>query len=354
MAIAEIAPDRVPAASQSGLFHHWRDPDPHSLGSSASEFLQRLHGPTCIHLTGNNPERCRAIATLMHGNEPSGLHALHELLRLGLRPAVNMLCFIPAVDAAKQAPGFVYRMLPHAKDLNRCFATPYGNTEVDRLACEMMMLIEEARPECIVDIHNTSGSSPSFGISTVMAPSEAALISLFTQRMIVTDLRLGSLMERTCPEMPIVTIECGGAEDRESILLAGEGLTRFFTSDNVLEANPAEMSLEFFHHPMRLELAAGSAIAYGEHGLLEHGVTLLPSVENHNFGHVGSDTLLGFATGALEDHVHVRNAEGLVPAGDYFRLAEGRLYPRRKLKLFMVTTNPEIARRDCMFYLAEA
>ena len=335
------------------LFQHWQDPDPHSLGGSALEFLHRLHGPTCIHLTGNDSSRCRAMATLMHGNEPGGLHALYELLRLGLRPAVNMICFIPSVDAAKQAPGFVYRMLPHSKDLNRCFTPPFGDTEVDHLAREMIALIEAAKPECVVDVHNTSGSSPSFGISTEMEPRHAALISLFTHRMIVTDLRLGSLMERTRADMPIVTVECGGAEDRESAMLAGEGLTRYFTFENVLDASPAEMSLEYFHHPMRLELTEGSEIAYGEHNLLQDGVTLLPSVENHNFGHVGTDTLLGFVAGSLEDNLRVRNGNGAAAVGDYFRLAEGRLYPRRKLKLFMVTTNPEIARKDCMFYITE-
>ncbi len=343
-----------PESETRELFHHWRDPDPHSLGGSALEFLHRLHGPTCIHLTGNDSSRLRVVATLLHGNEPGGLFALYELLRLGLRPAVNMLCFIPSVDAAKQEPGFVYRMLPHCKDLNRCFTTPWGDTEVDRIAREMMELIEAAGPECVVDIHNTSGSSPSFGISTVMAPQHAALISLFTQRMIVTDLRLGSLMERTRDDMPIITIECGGAEDRESALLAGEGLTRFFTFENVLDASQSEMSLEYFHHPMRLELAPGSEIAYGEHSLLMDGVTLLPSVENYNFGHVGADTLLGFVSGALESYLRIRNGNGGLPATEYFRLAEGRLYPKRNLKLFMVTTNPEIARKDCMFYLTEA
>lgn len=346
----------VPSAAQdeiSSLFHHWQDPDPHSLGASAVEFLHRLHGPTCIHLTGNDSSRCRAVTTLMHGNEPGGLYAVYELLRLGLRPAVNILCFIPSIDAAKQAPGFVYRMLPHSKDLNRCFTPPFGDTEVDHLAQEMMALIEQARPECLVDIHNTSGSSPSFGISTVMESRHSALISLFTHRMIVTDLRLGSLMERTHADMPIVTVECGGAEDRESALLAGEGLTRYFTFENVLDTSPADMSLEYFHHPMRLELTESSEIAYGEHSLLEDGVTLLPSVENHNFGHVSADTLLGFVTGSLEDNLHVRNGDGVIPVSDYFRLVEGRLFPQRELKLFMVTTNPEIARKDCMFYLTE-
>jgi len=347
-------------------FHHWHDPDPHAIGATAMEFLHRLQGPTCIHVTGRDRGRCRVVATLLHGNEPSGLFALFELLRLGLRPAVNLLCFIPSVDAAKRAPGFAHRMLPDCKDLNRCFGDPRqhstGDTEADRIAREMMALIDQARPECVVDIHNTSGSSPSFGISTVMAPRHCALIALFTQRIIITELRLGSLMERTRSDMPIVTIECGGAENRESTLLAGEGLTRYFSLKNVFEtgstgpAGPAEMSLEYFHHPMRLELAEGSAIAYGERGLVEDGVTLLPSVENHNFGHVCADTPLGFVAGELGDNLRLRTdgGAGAGAVGDYFRLERGRLYPRRRLKLFMVTTNPEIARKDCMFYLTEA
>jgi len=357
---------REATGEATGRFHHWHDPDPHAIGATAVEFLHRLQGPTCIHLTGRDRGRCRAVATLLHGNEPSGLFALFELLRLGLRPAVNLLCFIPSVGAARLAPGFAHRMLPRCKDLNRCFGDPFdhspGDTEVDRIAREMMELIDQARPECVVDIHNTSGSSPSFGISTVMAPRHAALIALFTQRMIITELRLNSLMERTRADMPIVTIECGGAGDRESTLLAGEGLTRYFTFDNVFEAGlagPAEMSLEYFHHPMRLELAEGSDIAYGEHSLIEDGVTLLPSVENHNFGHVCADTPLGFVAGELGDNLRLRDGGGTTGSGagavgEYFRLEAGRLYPRRRLKLFMVTTNPEIARKDCMFYLTEA
>ncbi len=351
----------------SGLFHHWRDPDPNSLGDSAVEFLHRLPGPTCIHLTGKDGGRCRALATLLHGNEPSGLFALFEALRSGLRPAVDMLCLVPSVAAAKRAPGFAYRMLPGNKDINRCFTPPPSDSEtpqsagtrircaseVDDLASEMRALLEAARPECVVDIHNTSGSSPSFGISTIMEPRHEALISLFTKRMIVTDLRLGSLMERCHDDMPIVTIECGGAEDRESTPLALEGLARYFTFDNVLDADPADMSLEFFHHPMRLELNDGKDIAYAERSLLADGVTLLPSVENYNFGHVDADTLLGFVPGPLDEHLRVQNGSGGAPAGDYFRVSGGRLYPKRKLKLFMVTTNPEIARKDCMFYLAE-
>ena len=47
----------------------------------------------------------------------------------------------------------------------------------------------------------------------------------------------------------------------------------------------------------------------------------------------------------LEAHL-----EGEERVGDFFAIRNGELYPTCKLKLFMVTTNPEIARKDCLLY----
>jgi hypothetical protein len=111
------------------------------------------------------------------------------------------------------------------------------------------------------------------------------------------------------------------------------------------------MSLEFFHNPMRLELLESSDIAYGDHSLMESGVTLLPDIENHNFGYVDSEDRLGFIAGILSEHLKVSDPNGNEANEDYFELREGVLFPKRRLKFFMVKTNPEIARRDCLLYL---
>ena len=72
------------------------------------------------------------------------------------------------VDAAKQGPGFIYRMLPHHKDINRCFKPPYDDSHQDQLALALLNKIKSLDPECLIDVHNTSGSSPSFGVTTFM------------------------------------------------------------------------------------------------------------------------------------------------------------------------------------------
>ena len=343
----------TPAGSAVGDITTWIDPEADDIGGSAMEFLNALPGPTHIHLTGSDSSRSRAAVTLLHGNEPSGLFAIYELLRRGLKPSVDMHLFILNVDAAKQAPGFIYRMLPQHKDMNRCFKEPFGDSEPELIAKNLLNMIESLQPECLIDIHNTSGSSPPFGVTTFMDARHDALVSLFTHRMIVTDLKLGALMELSETMMPTVTIECGGAQDLESNMMAAEGLSRYFMLDDVLSKQHGELTLEFFHNPMRLELIEGKDIAYGEHSLLEEGVTLLPGVEHYNFGFVDSSTQLGFIAGKLPTLLTLKDNTGAERIADYFEVREAELYPRKKIKLFMVTCNPEIARKDCLFYLVE-
>jgi hypothetical protein len=340
--------------AQQGQFYFWPNPQPGEIGDTAYDFLKLLPGPVHIFLQGQASSRSRVVTTLLHGNEPSGIHGVFSLLKNGVRPRTDIHILIPSVDAAKQAPGFIYRMLPHHKDLNRCFREPFGESEQDRLAREMVDIIDAANPECVIDVHNTSGSSPSFGVTTYMDQRHDALVSLFTHRMIVTDIKLGALMERSTNDRPIVTIECGGAQDEESHLLAAEGLKRFMELESVLSLKHTDMSLEFFHNPMRLELKEGSDIAYGDHCLLQDGVTLLPDIENHNFGYVEADVRLGFVSGELASNLKINNPLGDENISDYFRLQDGVLYPSRRLKLFMVTGNPEIARKDCLLYLVTA
>lgn len=341
-------PSRTAGANR---FHYWANPTPDDIGATSAEFLHLLPGPTHIYIAGKNPQRARAIVTLSHGNEPSGLQAIFEVLKRQIEPVVDIHCFIPSVDAAKQAPGFIYRTLPHHRDFNRCFKPPFDIDEQGQLALELLQSLQAIAPECLIDIHNTSGSSPPFGVTSFMSARHNALVSLFTHRTIVTDLRLGSLMEISESFLPTVTIECGGALDTESANVAFEGLQRYFTLDDVLRGGYSDLLLEFFHNPIRMELQEGSDIAYGDHCLFEGGVTLLPDIENHNFGTVDASCRLGFVSGELTSVLTAKDAEGEERVSDFFEVRAGELFPTRELKLFMVTTNPEIARKDCLFYL---
>ena len=171
-------------------FKFVRNPAVDQLGNNVGEFLRWMDGPTCFLLEGQDTGRTRALVTLLHGNEPSGTMALHRWLRSGRKPAVNIVCIVASVGAALEAPLFSHRMLPRARDLNRCFKPPFEDAQ-GVLAEEILELLKLHKPEAVVDMHNTSGSGPSFGVCTHMDRQHDALVSLFTQRMIVSDLGLG-------------------------------------------------------------------------------------------------------------------------------------------------------------------
>ena len=342
------------SSDEPGRFYYWQNPHPSALGDNVYRFLDDLPGPVHIHLTGADSSRCRFATTLLHGNEPSGLHGVFALLQKQVKPVVDIHILIPGVAAAREPPGFHYRMLPRHKDMNRCFHPPWDDSEQDLLAREIIAKLQHFRPECVIDIHNTSGAGPSFGVTTLMDAQHEALVSLFTHRLIVTDIRLGALMEISNRLMPTVTIECGGAQDQASHWLATEGLERYMTLEQVLTLDDTDMALEVFRNPLRVELQAGSDIGYADHGLPGTGVTLLPDIENHNFGYVDSTDALGFVAGGLDRVLTVMDPLGHQPASQFFQLRDGVLYPSRRLKLFMITTNPVIARDDCLFYLVTA
>ena len=178
-----------------------------------------------------------------------------------------------------------------------------------------------------------------------------ALVSLFTHRMIVTDISLGALMEISDAMIPTATIECGGSQDAESNLMAVDGLIKYWTYEDVLSNEHTDMSLEFLQNSMRLELLESSDIAYGDHSQMECGATRLPDIEKHNFGYVGSGDRLGFIAGILFENLKVSDPNGNEAIEDYFEVREGVLFPKRRLKFFMVKANPEIARKDCLLHL---
>jgi predicted deacylase len=180
-------------------------PTPDELGDDADAWLANLGGAVRIDVPGVERGRSRALVTLLHGNEPSGFRALHGWLGTNPRPAVDLCCFVMSVGSALLEPRFTHRMPPGTRDLNRCFEAP-GGDEPGRMAEALLGELRELAPEAIIDLHNTSGEGPAYGVTTRLDDARLALTSLFSSHLILTDLRLCSLMEATEDLCPTVTI----------------------------------------------------------------------------------------------------------------------------------------------------
>ena len=161
-------------ANEAYPISYWENPSQDEIADSVPNLLQQLDGPTWIYIQGQDSSRCRVVTTLLHGNEPSGLHALHKWLRSDYQPVVDLYCFVGSVEAARETPGFHHRQLPGARDLNRCFRPPF-NDEQGRIAADLLHRICAVQPEAVIDIHNTSGAGPSFAVACDNSPAHRSI-----------------------------------------------------------------------------------------------------------------------------------------------------------------------------------
>lgn len=321
-------------------------PSEELLGKTPTQFLSNLGGASVIHVEGKDNSKCRVIVTLLHGNEPSGLKAIHHLLLHKFEPAVRTKIIIASVVASLTEPAFTHRMLPGKTDLNRCFSSHKKDLQ-SQLAAAITKEIRGFAPEAVVDIHNTSGSGPAFSVSISNSQEHLALAAHFTHRMVYTDIRLGSIMEQDY-HCPIVTIEAGGAHDDEADLNAINGIQSFLSTETVFEQTQV---VELLCNPRRLEIQPDSILRYDSQFDNRSHVTFRQDIEQFNFKHVMAKTPLAWIDEAGLSHFLLD--KNIKPVSHFFQIQGNMLVTAKPLILFMITTRESIAKSDCLLYFSE-
>jgi hypothetical protein len=332
-----------------GPVHEIDNPAPDEVGPSARAWLERLPGPCVVRVTGRDRSRRRAVGALLHGNEPSGLVAVHRLLRSGAPPVTDLVCFLGAVDAAREPPGFAHRALPGARDLNRCFAPPFEGAE-GRLAEAMLEVLDERPTEALVDLHNNTGHNPAYGVSRTADAAHCALVALFAGTCVVTDLSLGALFEVADQRCPAVVIECGLAGASAADEVAAAGLARFAAAPSI--APEAEAAMRVLSHPLRVELRPGARVRLQQSRAADVALTLHDEIDRHNFERVEAGTAIGWIGAGAAWPLQAMDGSGRDRSREFFTVdADGALRAARPLVPIMMTTNAQVAMSDCLFYL---
>ncbi len=333
---------------------HREAPGPDQLGSSHIDFLHSLEGPTWFTLPGRDTHRNRAIVTLLHGNEPSGLKAIFELLQRGDIPATNLGILIASVSAAQTRPIFSHRYLPGSLDLNRCFSKddPPGHSSDHQLAREIMTTLHGFEPEAVIDVHNTSAHSVPFAIATRDAQETMNLAGHLSNRLVILDLQLGTLIEQASDNMPVVTIEVGGFSDPRADQLAAAGINAFTISDDLL--NREHRTLEILRHPHRLIVGEQTRLQYSASVDESAHITLFNTIDQLNFRTLPKGHAIGWAEPTAINELQLASASGGDSIDDYFASDDGLLVTRRPVTIFLATTDAVIAKRDCLLYLVPA
>jgi hypothetical protein len=311
-------------------------------------WLRALGGPVAIQVPGRDRSRARALTTLLHGNEPSGVRALHAWLRRGATPAVDALLVVANVEAALAPPGFAHRMLPGRRDLNRCFLGPFEGAE-GHLAREILDAVAGTAPEALVDLHNNTGHNPPYAVGRAPDAEVLCVAALFADRFVTNRLRLGALMEAL--DFPCATLEVGRSGDPAADAVALSGLERFLERDDVTHGVGAPL-VQVLAMSMRAELRPGVRLAVADAPRPDADFTLHADLDQHNFERVEAGTPLGWCRDDACPLV-LRDENGKDRSAEYFAVEAGRLRARRPLVPIMITTDPTIAAADCLFYVVE-
>jgi hypothetical protein len=180
------------------------------------------------------------------------------------------------------------------------------------------------------------------------------LASLFTRRLVITDLRLGALMELSERQCPAVTIECGGAMDAASTGVALRGLERFADVATPWMTEGAREPIEILENPLRVELRTGCQIAFSADPVPGFDLTLRQDIESLNLRPLPTGERLGWLGPRGMEVVQVNGSHGPKRPDDYFQVADGALRTAAPLRLSMATTVSSIAISDCLFYLFDS
>lgn len=328
-----------------------KNPSEITLKADFKQFLLSLDVPTIIDVTGKDPKRCRVIVTLLHGNEPSGLMAIHRWLTSHgdlPTPETNIRFIICSVEAANATPLLSHRFLEGGIDLNRCFGS-MSNKGYYQRAKVIEKAIKDVSPEAVIDLHNASGSGPAFAVSPLLSTRGLSLTSFFCDAIILSGLALGSLMEQDF-NCPTITIECGGANDEQAHEVAFQGIAQLARCPSI-DNFQQEKSVEIVYKPLRLELKSGKNLSYNNHNEGNDGLTLLSKIEQFNFGGAHKGQMLGWLDEKGLNNLQLMNENQEDVITEYFTVRDNQLVCATNLRIFMATLCYEIAKNDCLFYV---
>lgn len=315
------------------------------------KWISELEAPTIIDFKVEGCERWRVVSTLLHGNEPSGFIALHRwILQEGYKAlAVNVRFIVCSVEAAQFEPLFSTRFLSGGKDINRCFGIKSLSDYY--LRAELISsCIRQVKPEAIVDLHNTSGKSPAFGVSANGHKEHLSIASLFCDKVIVSHLKLGALLEQDF-SCSVLTIECGNCHDEKAHQIALSGIEQFCSLNDVLNQN-VEHDIEVIHQPIRLLLKHNVELTYSEQMPTE-GVSIRRDIEDFNQDVTYKGTSIGWVDEYGLDNFTIEDEQSHVQPADFFEVKNNQLVTTKDIRIFMATTKRKIAIHDCLFYIVK-
>ena len=347
-------------------YHRFPDGFPDGLlGLGDRALLRELGKPTLVRIPGTGAQAPRAIVTLLHGDESTGVQAMLRVLRAGAPPGAHpsghrhpfdLYVVIGNVEAAIHGPGYAHRYLDHQEDFNRVWGhdratTDEAATDQRRAATGILAELRAAGLESLVDIHNNTGDNPFYAIVPRLDPAVLNLATIFTTTLLRWDLQAATLMEAIQTECAAIAVECGLPGRPESLAFAVDALRRYLGAPP-LETGRVVRDLDLLGGLRKVTVEPDVRFRFG--GPLDDGVDLVLAADAdvHNFVEVPAGHVLGHTHPGRPLPVRARAADGRDVTAEHFAVVDGTVVVTMPTTPVMMTRTVEAARKDCLFYLA--
>ncbi len=315
------------------------------------ELLHVLERPTLIRVPGRGDQPPRAVATLLHGDESTGYHAVMHVLRRRRTYPFDLYVIIGNVAAAATGGGFAHRFLDDQEDFNRVWGLGEPTTSLRRAADGILDELTRAGLESLVDIHNNSGDNPFYAIVTRDRPDVTNLATLFTTTLLRWDLGAHTLMEALQDVCATVAVECGLPGRPESHAFAVDALRRYL-GEPPLPTDRVVRDHELLGGLRKVTVRPEVRFRFG--GTLTDDVDLVLAADGdvHNFVEVPRGHIVGHVQPGGAMPLRAVAADGTEVTAEHFAVLDDHVVVTGPTTPVMMTRTVEAARKDCLFYLA--
>jgi hypothetical protein len=333
-------------------YHRFPDGPPDELlDLDDLAFLRALGKPTLIRVPGTGEQAPRAIATLLHGDESTGLQATLRVLRRRRVYPFDLYVVIGNVAAAVDGPGFAHRFLDDQEDFNRVWGLGEPTTGQRRAADGILAELVAADLESLVDVHNNTGDNPFYAIVTQERPQVLNLATLFTTTLLRWDLGANTLMEALHDRCATIAVECGLPGRPESVAFAVDALRRYLGAAPI-PADRVQRDFDLLGGLRKVHVRPEVHFRFGGELSDDLDLVIAADADVHNFVEVPAGHRLGWVQPGAAMPLRAVDAFGSDVTEEHFDVEGDTLVVTSPTTPVMMTRTVEAARKDCLFYLA--
>lgn len=324
------------------------------LSLQAYELIQKLDGPTLIHLQGRQPEPL-FVAVLMHGNETVGWEAVRQLLSKydiaggELQLPRSLSLFIGNVEAAAKR----MRHLENQPDFNRiwpgCLERKTQPPEME-ITTRVVETMRERNVFASIDLHNNTGLNPHYACINVVRDDFLHLATLFSRTVVYFTRPCGVASRAMADLCPSVTLECGKVGQVHGVDHARDYIEACLHLRAFPEHPVSPHDYDLFHTVATVKVPEHVSFGFGEH---EVDINFSSDVDRLNFRElpIGTHLATVFHHQSLPLEVWDENGEQVNQR--FLELDDGQLQLKTSVMPSMLTKDKTVIRQDCLCYLME-